>query len=1090
MALKRLFEQKVSDETGNVEYLTEEAYDEFKGIKGIIEEQAELVFRQLTFTGKTALTTNETNWQLYSPSQKLMLQLLFRMMAFEGNEITKRRLYTSYQKNGREINEAEFPDKQITIEAETILKLLVDARLLKADTDGQNNSYIEPAHEALLRSWPRLNTNLYEKNTGNNTTSNHEKSILLRQVSELAREYYFASRTEKHDLLWVKDYRLQQVLLYRRGNWLLNTVEHNFIDRSRKAKKRNKYIRNFSIAALFVAMIFVLVVYRQKNADINNQLGQNLWEQGLANLEKNENIQNLLYATEALITTDDDELKNEILLSATAMLPTMVLKNIIPVIDTPFIGYITNGELSKVLIKSNSSWQLVDAKTGRLLYKTAGKGYKNLLFSPKGNYLTGFSGTTAYVFDTTLKIIASCVASDTINSSALGTKENILFTISGYTAQIWHFNGNNLELIRNIECPYYIDYATMDSTNRRLFTMTDSYEDGKSFDVWNLESGKLEYYVENNLNFVSFDSSFTRFILAYKDSTMQFVLWLDEPKISHTFSKRPIQDAVFVGYSDTVIMSSNKGLTCYSFDSARQISATLPNHHFYPSNIQISNNGAFFLTSYPSEGKYYLYDTYNFKQVGEMADVNGGDAALSHDGRSVVLPGKDDLRLFAYHGSFSRMAMENVSWSKFSADGKYALTYTWDSIATITDLESGLPAYPPQKIDLNFSDDELENSIYFTAANVLLNNNGNLSLFSFSTGKNVQFKGSVSISPFSTNGDKLIYTVNGVVHMRQAPAWQDFTTNSLPVTNVFFIGDQNNFITISGYNHVYENYRGEQTLIFNTGSDTVDYILGNSSKWCLFFNPTSGDGTVYHANPNNKGTVKNIQGLGDEFKFSKNGLMLANIRGDSLFLSDTEKQTETFFGDGASVYANDVSFTADNALCLIPDLNGYVRVYATDTPVAKGHRLADTSLQNTYLISPSGNYIIAYNWEKAGYLYDYRKGRKILTLDGAFDNLLINSNDKNFYTTGSDDGAVYRYGYDADLPASTFAKQVKVLTGVRLNLKLGELENLERDEWLALKKAYEKEADAHLEICTSKTYNTWSKMFVKQTTTKRKQAQR
>jgi len=61
------------------------------------------------------------------------------------------------------INEQQFSDEAVTIAARNICDNLINARLLKADTDERDNEYIQPAHEALLRSWPRLNDSLKAK---------------------------------------------------------------------------------------------------------------------------------------------------------------------------------------------------------------------------------------------------------------------------------------------------------------------------------------------------------------------------------------------------------------------------------------------------------------------------------------------------------------------------------------------------------------------------------------------------------------------------------------------------------------------------------------------------------------------------------------------------------------------------------------------------------------------------------------------------------------------------------------------------------------------------------------------------------------
>jgi len=187
--------------------------------------------------------------------------VMLRMVSI-GGELARRRVLLS---------ELDYPDAAENGRVKEAIKRFEDARLLTPDTDPEGKPYKEPAHDALVRGWPRLLDWKQE----------HLRELLLQRDLTSDANQWESSGKKKQDsgLLWIEDPRLPTALQLSCGkdykdNWLnlfrwsfgyqtwrsqtpehwLNTSETDFVGQS--FEQKFKRFRNTSI--IFAAVILTL----------------------------------------------------------------------------------------------------------------------------------------------------------------------------------------------------------------------------------------------------------------------------------------------------------------------------------------------------------------------------------------------------------------------------------------------------------------------------------------------------------------------------------------------------------------------------------------------------------------------------------------------------------------------------------------------------------------------------------------------------------------------------------------------------------------------------------------------------------------
>jgi tetratricopeptide (TPR) repeat protein len=183
----------------NDQTLTLESYRESGGVKGAIAKTAEETFKGLS-----------------ADEQPIIRRIMLRLTQLgEGTEDTRRRALLTELVTKPE--EADAVDR--------ITRLMTDARLLITGRDTER--YVDVAHEALIRGWPRLRQWLDEDRAG---------LRLHHRISEGAQEW---QRANRDDELLYRGTRLAQAQEWRERNEPeLNPLERKFLDASAALKQR------------------------------------------------------------------------------------------------------------------------------------------------------------------------------------------------------------------------------------------------------------------------------------------------------------------------------------------------------------------------------------------------------------------------------------------------------------------------------------------------------------------------------------------------------------------------------------------------------------------------------------------------------------------------------------------------------------------------------------------------------------------------------------------------------------------------------------------------------------------------------------
>jgi|GEM_PF-6993316 len=320
-ALARLYEKR------DGVHLTEAEYENFGGITGILDNKFTEAYDSFKEAGQVTGITSR---------QQLFKQAVYRMISFDAGTMARRRVYTSFFQGEKMLNELEFNNPDVTANMQSIIDYLVKERLLKAAREndlsapspGMENIYVEPSHEALLRSSGLLagwqNENLLSG------ISFQNKILLLRSFSAIAQTWYFETDlNNKKGLLWKEDPRLAYVQKLVAGEeLLLNKTEQDFMQASVKARERAKRLFRIMVATAFAFITAALVIFLFQNKNITkekgnalaqksialNRLVDNYWENSLKSLRENDYVRYWLLLAEA-IGLNTDSARNNLFLS-------------------------------------------------------------------------------------------------------------------------------------------------------------------------------------------------------------------------------------------------------------------------------------------------------------------------------------------------------------------------------------------------------------------------------------------------------------------------------------------------------------------------------------------------------------------------------------------------------------------------------------------------------------------------------------------------------------------------------------------------------------------------------------------------------
>jgi WD40 repeat protein len=405
--------------------ITNADYEEMGGVIQSLTQRADLEYEALV--------------EQDSAHAEIIRHLLLRMIAIGGGELARRRV---------PLSELEYPpDKSRLVNAVinhfTVLRLLVNAK------DTENNPYVEPAHDALVRGWPRLLNWVKE-----------EKNLRLqRRLTSAALEW---QNNQQQRFLWDDDPYLdvlnQEVLKSPNNNWL-NQIETEFTLRSIKQRRKNSMTRWSLVSIVFLAL--GSITWAAINSAINAEnkvleTSSALTESNLASKHELEALTEGIKAGERL-----KNLLPFVLREDTKMRVVLALRKMIYEVrehnrleshndEVKSISFSPDGE---VIASANSDntinlWQ----RDGKLIQtlKEHKSSVSNIIFSPDGRTLVSSSSDDTIKLwkvqpNKKIKLSKSIQDPEGITAISLSPDNKTIATATNlkgnHSIKIWHYDG-------------------------------------------------------------------------------------------------------------------------------------------------------------------------------------------------------------------------------------------------------------------------------------------------------------------------------------------------------------------------------------------------------------------------------------------------------------------------------------------------------------------------------------------------------------------------------------------------------------------------------------------------------------------------
>ena len=216
--------------------ITQEDYEQLGGVARSLTQRADYEYEELK--------------KRDSAYERTVRYVMLRMVAVGGGELARRRVLST---------ELEYPEPE-NARVKEVIERFVAARLLVKGRDRENQEYVEPAHDVLVRGWQKLLSWKQQE---------QESLILQRRLTPAAVEW---KSQQQAKFLWNADPRLDLLkqVLDSSDNWF-NTLEAEFVQQSIRQKQKN-IVRRWSIAIgviLGLSGLTIIAVIGQRQAQID-----------------------------------------------------------------------------------------------------------------------------------------------------------------------------------------------------------------------------------------------------------------------------------------------------------------------------------------------------------------------------------------------------------------------------------------------------------------------------------------------------------------------------------------------------------------------------------------------------------------------------------------------------------------------------------------------------------------------------------------------------------------------------------------------------------------------------------------------------
>ncbi|MEW5861330.1 MAG: caspase family protein, partial [Cyanobacteriota bacterium] len=216
--------------------ITQEDYEQLGGVARSLTQRADYEYEELK--------------KRNSAYEQTVRHAMLRMVAVGGSELARRRVLST---------ELEYPDPE-NARVKEVIERFVAARLLVKGRDIENQEYVEPAHDVLVRGWQKLLSWKQQE---------QESLILQRRLTPAALEW---KSQQQAKFLWNADPRLDLLkqVLDSSDNWF-NKLEAEFVRQSIRQKRQNTTTRWSLVTTALVFLSGATLIATNKARDALNQ---------------------------------------------------------------------------------------------------------------------------------------------------------------------------------------------------------------------------------------------------------------------------------------------------------------------------------------------------------------------------------------------------------------------------------------------------------------------------------------------------------------------------------------------------------------------------------------------------------------------------------------------------------------------------------------------------------------------------------------------------------------------------------------------------------------------------------------------------
>jgi WD40 repeat protein/energy-coupling factor transporter ATP-binding protein EcfA2 len=601
---------------------------------------------------------------------QVIRHVMLRMVALGGGELARRQV---------PLSELEYPPQKNYL-VKAVIERFTNARLLVKGEDAEGNSYVEPAHDALVRGWQKLLNWVKE-----------EKNLRLeRRLTPAALEW---KDRQQQKFLWnanpYLDVLNKEVLNSPDNNWL-NQVETEFVQYSlqKRQNSQRRLVATVTGVILSLSGFAIFAGYQWRQAEIG--LIEALTQSSKANFAVNRN------SFDALIDalTANKRLQQLPWGSTDQKLQTALLTTL-----AQSVSWVR--EENRLLGHQSAVRNVSFSPDGQML-ATASYDRTVNLWRQDGTLFKTLSGHTKEVTSVSFSPDAKMIASGSLDGSV----------------RLWNSNGNPIRIIRAHD-----NHAVMSvsfSPDGRIASASND----KTVKLWRLEDGQLLDTLKGHralVRQVSFSPKGDRIVTVSNDKTVK--LWSQDGKtLIKTLDK----------HFDVVTSAD------FSSDSQFFVTGSVDK------TVNLWSRDGQFIKTYESLGEVWSVSVSRDGQTIASGSQNGTVSfwardgslldtwaahespitkiAFSPDGKTLATAGNDGIiKLWQVNQRLTVLAghKERVNWVTFSPDGKRVASASDDRTVRIWSRE-GKPI-----LTLEGYNNSLVNAVSFSPKGNVIASGGN-----------------------------------------------------------------------------------------------------------------------------------------------------------------------------------------------------------------------------------------------------------------------------------------------------------------------------------------------------------------------------